>query len=390
VTRPIKTHYKQALSGFVSTGEEAGLELAYEIGRVALESGMSLSEVGELHYTARDDISGQTPDAAIDRHRSEQFLLEVSTVYDMALRGYRETIERLRIEVAERRRADAELRETAAELARERDMLEQRVQERTRALRLQADQLQLSNVELERRNRELDDLAYIASHDLKEPLRAISNHANFLLEDFNHQLGEDGRHRLQRLVDLSQRMTVLIGTLFRYSSLSRIERAEESVDLSELITEIEVNLADMLQARNGRIVVPAELPKVIGDRTLLTAVFQNLIGNATKYNDAPEKRVEVGCVSREEAVDGFVTLFVSDNGIGIAPQFREEIFRIFKRLNSEKAYGEGAGAGLSFVKKIVEHQGGRIWLESEPGSGTTFYLTLPAAGPAGVFTRVKG
>jgi light-regulated signal transduction histidine kinase (bacteriophytochrome) len=389
VTRPIKTHYKQALSGFVSSGEEAGLELAYEIGRVALASGMSLSEVGELHYTARDDISGQTTDAASDRDRSELFFLEVSTVYDMALRGYRETIERLRIEVAERRKADAELRETAAELAHERDMLEQRVQERTRALQLQADQLQLSNLELERRNRELDDLAHIASHDLKEPLRAISNHANFLLEDFGHQLGEDGQHRLQRLIELSRRMTVLIGTLFRYSSLSRIEPAEELVDLSGMIAEIEAHLADMLQARNGRIVA-AELPTVMGDRALISVVFQNLIGNAMKYNDAPEKRVRIGCVSPEAAADGFVTLYVSDNGIGIAPQFHDEIFRIFKRLNSEKAYGEGTGAGLSFVKKIVEHQGGRIWLESRPGSGTTFYLTLPAAPPASAFTIAKG
>lgn len=377
--RPTETQYSEALRGFVATGGEDGLELAYEIGRRALASGMSLSDVGELHYTAEHRLVPDHADIATRRQRSEQFFVEVSSVYDMALRGYRETITRLQVEIEERLKAEAELREAAAELARERDQLELRVRERTHALMMQAEKLQRSNEELKRRNQELDDFAYIASHDLKEPLRAISNHASFLLEDCAARLDEEGRHRLDRLIKLSERITGLIGTLFRYSSLSRVEYTIAPVDLNAIIADVEAHLADTLQARNARIVVPKPLPTVIGDRALLTVLFQNLVSNGTKYNDAADKRVEIGwdATKVRTGCQRFVSLYVRDNGIGIAPQFHTEVFRIFKRLNSEKAYGEGTGAGLSFVKKIVENQGGEIWLDSAPGKGTTFFLTLP-------------
>lgn len=390
MTRPIEIHYKQALRGFVATGEEAGLEMAYEIGRIALASGMSLSEVGELHYTAHNSILADAPDS-VPRQRTEQFFLEISTVYDMALRGHRETIELLRVEIEERRKVEAELRETAAELERERDRLELRVRERTHALMMQAEKLQQSNQELKRRNQELDEFAYIASHDLKEPLRAISNHASFLLEDSGDRLDPDSRHRLARLMKLSERITALIGALFRYSSLGRIQPPVGPVDLSEVLADIEADEADMLQLRNASITIQMPLPSVIGDRALLRVLFQNLISNGTKYNEAADKRIEIGRAPAEEAgqPDGFVTLYVRDNGIGIAPEFHEEVFRIFKRLNSEKTYGEGTGAGLSFVKKIVEYLGGRIWIDSRPRHGATFYVTLPNADVATGLTSDK-
>jgi light-regulated signal transduction histidine kinase (bacteriophytochrome) len=269
----------------------------------------------------------------------------------------------------------------AAELARERDQLELRVRERTHALLMQADKLQRSNEELKRRNQELDDFAYIASHDLKEPLRAISNHASFLLEDCADRVNEESLHRLKRLIKLSERITGLIGTLFRYSSLGRAEPAIAPIDLNDVLSDVGGHLADMLQLRNARIAIRAPLPTVVGDRTMLTVLFQNLVTNGTKYNDAAEKLVEIGSPPAEAVAEcgSFVTVYVRDNGIGIAPRFHQDIFRIFKRLNSEKAYGEGTGAGLSFVKKIVEYQGGRIWLDSDPGKGTTFFLTLPKA-----------
>jgi light-regulated signal transduction histidine kinase (bacteriophytochrome) len=380
MTRPIELHYKQALSGFVANGDEAGLELAYEIGRIALASGISLSQVGELHYTAHSTIAPEASDTGV-RQRAEQFFLEISTVYDMALRGHRETIERLRVEIEERGRVEAELRKTATELERERDRLEHRVRERTHALMMQAEKLERSNQELKRRNQELDEFAYIASHDLKEPLRAISNHASFLLEDCGARLDPDGQHRLTRLIKLSERITILIGALFRYSSLGRTQPPVGPVELGEVLADVQANLMDTLQLRNASITTLAPLPRVIGDRTLLAALFQNLVSNGTKYNDAEAKRIEIGRASEAEAGkrDGFVTVYVRDNGIGIAPEFHEEVFRIFKRLNSEKAYGEGTGAGLSFVKKIVEYLGGQIWIDSEPGRGATFYVTLPNA-----------
>ncbi len=232
--------------------------------------------------------------------------------------------------------------------------------------------------ELERSNRELDQFAYIASHDLKEPLRAMYNHASFLLEDYQDKLGEDGEKRLNRMIKLSRRMEKLIADLLYFSRLGRGDQAMEQLDLNKVIAGIEADLAEMLASQNARISIPEHLPSVNGHRAHIAALFQNLISNATKYNDAEEKIIEVGLVPDARNGDSTQreTFFVSDNGIGIEEQFQDDVFRLFKRLNSEKAYGEGTGAGLTFVKKIIENHGGRIWLESEPGKGTTFFFTL--------------
>lgn len=243
------------------------------------------------------------------------------------------------------------------------------------------DDLTKANEELIRSNRELDDFAYIASHDLKEPLRAIYNHARFLLEDYQDKIDEDGEKRLNRLIQLSQRMERLIADLLYFSRLGRGDQATETIDSNGIIADIETSLADMLQARNGRISIPKALPMVTGNPAHLTALFQNLINNGTKYNDADEKLIEIGVEPMVK--DGDVmrpnVFYVRDNGIGIEEQFQDKVFGLFKRLNSEKAYGEGTGAGLTFVKKIVENHGGRIWLESEVGKGTTFYFTMKEA-----------
>lgn len=243
------------------------------------------------------------------------------------------------------------------------------------------DDLMKANDELTRSNRELDDFAYIASHDLKEPLRAAYNHASFLLEDYGDKLDEGGEKRLNRLIQLSRRMERLIADLLYFSRLGRGEQAMEAVDPNDIIADIMISLADTLQARNGHISIPAPLPMVTGNPAHVTALFQNLISNGTKYNDSEEKIIEIGLTpaSQEGASAGFRTLYVRDNGIGIDEKFNDEIFRIFKRLNSEKAYGEGTGAGLTFVKKIIENHGGRIWIESEIDKGTTFYFTLREA-----------
>ena len=375
---PTANRYKQALADFVASSNEASLEAAYDIGRDALKNGLSLGEVGELHYSATHELITDQRIALATLERSEEFFLQIAAVYDMALRGYRQTIGRLQVEIEQRRAVEDQLRLTASELARERDLLEQRVTERTEVLRLQAEELKQKNEELRRRNRELDDFIHIASHDLKEPLRAISNHAIFLLEDYQESLDEEARQRMERLVKLSARMTQLIADLRNLSYLARADHTTETVDLREVIDGIEASLADMLQARNARIVVAEPLPVVRGNRALVTALFQNLISNATKFNDACEKIVEIGASAdnADEAAAEFEVLYVRDNGIGIETQFHDEIFRVFKRLNSENAYGEGTGAGLSIVKKIVENQGGRIWLTSQIGQGTTFYFTL--------------
>ena len=232
--------------------------------------------------------------------------------------------------------------------------------------------------ELERSNRELDDFAHIASHDLKEPLRAISNHANILLEDYQEKLEEDGTKRLNRLVMLTRRMEKLIADLLFYSRIKKGERSKEPVDLNAVIADIEVSLADLMRQQNARLIIPEPLPSVVADRPHMMTVFQNLVTNAIKYNESDEKIIEIGFDSSAGKADSAErgVFYVRDNGIGIDPAFKDDVFRIFKRLNSEKAYGEGTGAGLTFVKKIIENRGGRVWFESVPGEGATFYFTL--------------
>lgn len=235
--------------------------------------------------------------------------------------------------------------------------------------------------ELERSNRELDDFAYIASHDLKEPLRAIFNHASFLLEDYQETLEEDGQKRLHRMIKLSKRMEQLIADLLYFSRLGRGDQATEVLDLDKVITGIESSLAETLKSQNARIEISEALPSVSGHPAHISALFRNLISNSVKYNDAAEKFIQIGVVPSNQDADArsHCTLFIRDNGIGIDERFQTDIFRIFKRLNSEKAYGEGTGAGLTFAKKIVENHGGSIWLESALGKGTTFFFTLKRA-----------
>ena len=235
--------------------------------------------------------------------------------------------------------------------------------------------------ELERSNRELDDFAYIVSHDLKEPLRAVSNHARFLLEDCQDHLDPKSKYRLDRLIVLSQRMQRLISDLLDFSRLGRGEPAMETVDPKEVIADIEISLKEALQRQNATIVIVEPLLKVQGYRPHIKVLLQNLICNGIRYSDVADKVIEIGCQATETtglATDTY-RFHVRDNGIGIDEQFKDDVFRIFRRLNSDQAYGEGTGAGLSFVKKIVENHGGTIWLTSSVGKGTTFFFTLRAA-----------
>jgi signal transduction histidine kinase len=233
--------------------------------------------------------------------------------------------------------------------------------------------------ELERSNQELDDFAHIASHDLKEPLRGLFNHASFLLEDYKDKIDEDGVRRLNRLGTLCQRMERLINDLMYFSRLGRADLAIQATDPNAVIAEIRQMMEVLLSERCARIVVPRTLPLIACDKTRVTEVFRNLITNAVKYNDKAERLVEIGFLETVNTNAGPErnVFYVSDNGVGIDPEFHQEIFRIFKRLQSTPEGQEaGTGVGLTFVKKIVERHGGRIWLDSKPGNGTVFYFSL--------------
>jgi len=233
---------------------------------------------------------------------------------------------------------------------------------------------------LERSNKELDDFAYIASHDLKEPLRGIHNHSRFLLEDNQGKLDEESIRKLTRLVYLSQRMERLVNDLLYFSRLGRQELAIQSTDLNEVIRDITDTLEQFFTERHAEIKIPKPLPTITCDKPRVTELFRNLITNAVKYNDSEKKIIEIGFLPSRVTPQGASyrnVFYVKDNGRGIAPEFHEEVYRIFKRLqNSAEGAEEGTGVGLTFVKKIVERHGGKIWLESELGQGTTFYFTL--------------
>lgn len=223
--------------------------------------------------------------------------------------------------------------------------------------------------ELEGVNQELRDFAYIVSHDLKAPLRGISSLAQWIAEDYADKLGDDGKEHLELLLSRVERMHDLIDGVLQYSRVGRICEEQMDVDLNGLLVEA----VDMVAApEHIHIEVAEGLPTVHGERTRLLQVFQNLLSNAVKYMDKPEGQVQVTC---EE--DGEYWRFgVADNGPGIEQKHFERIFQIFQTVRG----GEGrdsTGVGLSLVKKIVEMYGGRAWVESHVGKGSTFYVTLP-------------
>ena len=239
------------------------------------------------------------------------------------------------------------------------------------------------NLELERSNTELDAFAYIASHDLKEPLRGIHNYSNFLLEDYAELLDSEGVDKLNTLIKLTKRMEDLINALLHFSRLGRQELSFQSFNLNQSLQSI-AELFNVSQGgKNIAIRIPRSLPNIIGDRVLLEEVFTNLISNAFKYNNQSEKWVEIGFL--EPTISDFLespqaqllTFYVRDNGIGIQEKHLDTIFRIFKRLHSLNKYGGGTGVGLTIVKKIIELHHGKIWIESSYGGGSTFYFTLP-------------
>ena len=261
----------------------------------------------------------------------------------------------------------------------ERKEAEREAEESSKNLAVANKMLEVTNVELKRSNEELDDFAYIASHDLKEPLRAIHNHSRFLIEDYEGNLDEEGVKKLHRLTFLAKRMEKLISDLLYFSRLGRQDLARKDTNLNDVIDDIRNTLHGTLEEQHVVINMTDALPTVFCDTVRVTELFRNLIVNAIKYNDSSEKQIEIGFDDSYGPNNDNHVFYVKDNGIGIDSEFHKEIFRIFKRLNNKKQYGPGTGSGLTFVKKIVEQHGGKIWIESESGNGTVFYFTLEGA-----------
>lgn len=233
--------------------------------------------------------------------------------------------------------------------------------------------LRQRTAQLESANQELEAFSYSISHDLRSPLRAIRGFAQILQEDFNEQLPPEGREDLNHILMASARMNDLIEGLLHYARLGRGGLEKSPVPLDEVLEQVKNELSGRIAETSTTLTIDPNLPTLPGDRRLFGQIFTNLINNAITYQ-APGAlpRVQV----RAEIANSHAVVQVQDNGIGIAPEHYERIFNVFQRLHNEETY-PGAGVGLSVVKKAVQLMGGEIWVESQPGQGSTFFIRLP-------------
>jgi PAS domain S-box-containing protein len=226
--------------------------------------------------------------------------------------------------------------------------------------------------ELRRANKELQEFAYITAHDLKTPLRGIGTLANWLSTDYTDKFDEQGKKQVTLLVEKAKQMSALIDGILQYSKLGHTSPQKRQVDLNTLLSDI---ISGIEPPENIEITIENELPVLICEKTQIMQVFQNLLSNAVKYMDKPSGQIKVGCIEQ----DGFWKFSIADNGPGIDEKYHKKIFKIFQTLSPHNRV-DSTGIGLSIVKKIVELNAGIVWVESEPGKGSTFFFTVPKSG----------
>ncbi len=318
-----------------------GRVIMNRVGR--LRDGASLIGGGDLHHWI--DIKGD-----------DEFA-EISESFNAMTAQLSNSYQALENEIAERKQAEAALEKLNEEL-------ELRVTERT-------ERLQATLLEVERSNKELEQFAYVASHDLQEPLRMVSSYTQLLAQRYEGQLDDKAKKFIGYAVDGAVRMQRLINDLLAYSRISTQGKPLDTVDSHAVLGEALRNLATTIK-ESRVLIMNDDLPTVRADITQLSQLFQNLISNAIKFQgvDAPRIHVSVYDLGREWRFS------VKDNGIGIDEQYAEKVFVIFQRLHTRLEY-QGTGIGLAVCKRIVERHHGKIWFESEPNKGSTFYFTLP-------------
>lgn len=252
-------------------------------------------------------------------------------------------------------------------------------------LRARGDELERTNESLRTINNELEAFTHVVSHDLKEPLRTLQAYSHLLAEEHAAELGPDGFQYVNHLIRASRRLGALIDELLNLSQAGRITHTPKAFNLNQIVATVRQDLVDLIQRKEAMILTEGSLPDVVGDPARITQLVTNLVANGLKYNNNAAPRVVVGATQHNDEPSRAV-IYVRDNGIGIDPAFHQQVFGIFRRLHQNEEF-EGTGAGLAICKKIVEAHGGRIWVESQPGAGATFYFTLPrsplmAASPA--------
>lgn len=291
-------------------------------------------------------------------HTAELNLL--SGNFQRTLAALRETVASLRQQSGELARKNEELREAQQERARYAETLELQVAERTH--------------HLQQSIRELESFSYSVSHDLRAPLRAMAGYSEFLLDEFSGVLDENGRSYLARIRESAASMDHLINDLLEYSRLNNAALPIQSLDPGPVLQGVLRNHAAAIGARGASVVSPAKFPRVAANPLALEQVFGNLLANAVKF--VPDgRRPEITITA--EPRDHYVLFSVADNGIGIRLEHQKHIFGLFHRLHPAGEF-EGTGVGLAIVRKALERMGGRVWVKSEPGAGSTFYFELPS------------
>ncbi len=237
--------------------------------------------------------------------------------------------------------------------------------------------------ELARSNQELEQFAYVASHDLQEPLRMVSSFTQMLARQYQDQLDADAQEFITYAVEGANRMQRLINDLLTFSRVRTSGEVLELVDMNEVLAQVRANLSMAIEEENVQIAYDA-LPVVMGDDSQLVQLMQNLIANAIKFKASEPPHIQIAATFSEKGQEEGKWVFsVQDNGIGIDPQYAERIFVIFQRLHTREEY-PGTGIGLAVCKRIVDRHGGKIWLDSQPGEGATFFFTLAAGSDADV------
>ncbi|UBU14417.1 sensor histidine kinase [Nonomuraea gerenzanensis] len=365
---------------------EAGKRAFDEI-RVLLER--QNSRLAQLRVTSRDELS------QAERVRNWAFLAML-VLFPLAMVGMAVLLRRAigrpldQLRIASREiaagdfervipaRGPADIREVAEDVDLMRVRIVQALGDSHRQqvqLREQAADLDAQAVELRRSNAELEQFAYVASHDLQEPLRKVATFCQLLEKRYGEVLDERGKQYIRFAVDGATRMQVLINDLLRFSRVGRVYDDREPVDLGESLEKVIDDLSAPIEESGASFERPDKLPTIVGDPTMLRLLWQNLISNAIKFHDpARAPLIRIGCEPDE---DGW-KFSVSDNGIGVEPEFADKIFVIFQRLHSREQYS-GTGIGLAMCKKIVENHGGRIWLDTGYTGGARLCFTLPAS-----------
>ncbi len=284
-------------------------------------------------------------------------------------------------DVTEKVRAERALKLRTLELTR--------VNEQLRGINRQLEAVKQSlahaNDALSQRNSELDEFVYVVSHDLQEPLRTLIAFSDFLLKDYGDKLEAEGKEFVRYLVDASRRMRAMICGMLNLARAGKVTGENTWVNLDEMLAVIKTDLGELLRSRGAEIRIAGPLPLVWGDRDRIAQLLANLISNGIKYNKTSNPWVELSAIVEaghdlpglevDSIPSAEVTIAIRDNGIGIEPQFHATIFQLFRRLHTREEF-DGTGAGLAICNKIVQAHGGRIWVESTAGQGSTFFVRL--------------